>query len=301
MIDHAQVFQRLRPRLQGLAYRMLGSVGDAEDAVQEAFLRWHGADMSEIRSPEAWLVTVVTRLCLDRLRAAAAEREAYIGPWLPEPLVGGQVDAPDRRVELASDLSMAFLIVLERLAPEERAAFLLRDVFDCDYPDIARALGKSEAACRQIVHRARVRVRRDKPRFEVSEAAHQRLLRRYLDALNTRDEAKLVALFAEDATLVTDGGGKVVAALNVIRGADKITRGTLGVMRKISGRIAHEVVPINGQLGIATYVDGRPFSATAIETDGRRILAVFRVLNPDKLGGLIGLAPAQGERPSLAS
>lgn len=301
MIDHAQVFQRLRPRLQGLAYRMLGSVGDAEDAVQEAFLRWHGADASEIRSPEAWLVTVVTRLCLDRLRAAAAEREAYIGPWLPEPLVGGQVDAPDRRVELASDLSMAFLIVLERLAPEERAAFLLRDVFDCDYPDIARALGKSEAACRQIVHRARVRVRRDKPRFEVSEAAHQRLLRRYLDALNTRDEAKLVALFAEDATLVTDGGGKVVAALNVIRGADKITRGTLGVMRKISGRIAHEVVPINGQPGIATYVDGRPFSATAIETDGRRILSVFRVLNPDKLGGLIGLAPARGERPSLAS
>src|SRR5690606_4550555 len=301
MIDHAQVFQRLRPRLQGLAYRMLGSVGDAEDAVQEAFLRWHGADVSEIRSPEAWLVTVVTRLCLDRLRAAAAEREAYIGPWLPEPLVGGRADAPDRRVARASALSMVFLIVLERLAPEERAAFLLRDVFDCGYPDIARALGKSEAACRQTVHRARARVRRDKPRFEVSEAAHQRLLRRYLDALNTRDEAKLVALFAEDATLVTDGGGKVVAALNVIRGADKITRGTLGVMRKISGRIAHEVVPINGQLGIATYVDGRPFSATAIEADGRRILAVFRVLTPDKLGGLIGLAPAQGERPSLAS
>lgn len=301
MIDHAQVFQRLRPRLQGLAYRMLGSVGDAEDAVQEAFLRWHGTDVSEIRSPEAWLVTVVTRLCLDRLRAAAAEREAYIGPWLPEPLVGGRADAPDRRVELASDLSMAFVIVLERLAPEERAAFLLRDVFDCDYSDIARALGKSEAACRQIVHRARARVRRDNPRFEVSEAAHQRLLRRYLDALNTRDEEKLVALFAEDATLVTDGGGKVVAALNVIRGADKITRGTLGVMRKISGRIAHEVVPINGQLGIATYVDGRPFAATAIETDGRRILSVFRVLNPDKLGGLIGLAPVQGERPSLAS
>jgi RNA polymerase sigma-70 factor, ECF subfamily len=288
MTDQAVVFESLRPRLHGLAYRMLGARDEAEDAVQEAFLRWHRADASEIRSPEAWLVTVVTRLCLDRLRAVAAEREAYIGPWLPEPLIGGWTDTPDRRVELASDLSMAFLIMLERLAPEERAAFLLHDVFDCGYPDIARALGKSEATCRQIVHRARARVRRDKPRFEVSEAAHRRLLEQYVAALRMRDEAKLLALFAEDATLVTDGGGKVTAALNIIRGADRITRGTLGAMRKIAGRFTHEIARINGQLGFITYVDGRPFAASSIETDGQRILSVLRVLNPDKLRSLVG-------------
>ena len=288
MSDQALVFERHRPRLHGLAYRMLGARDEAEDAVQEAFLRWHRADAAEIRSAEAWLVTVVTRLCLDRLRAAATERQAYIGPWLPEPLIGGQADAPDRRIELASDLSMAFLIMLERLAPEERAAFLLHEVFDCGYPDIARALGKSEAACRQIVHRARARVRRDKPRFEVSEAAHRRLLEQYLTALRTRDKAKLLALFAEDATLVTDGGGKVTAALNIIRGAGRITRGTLGAMRKIGGQLTHEMVPINGQLGFITYVDGRPYAASSIETDGQRILSVFRVLNPDKLRGLVG-------------
>ncbi|HET8729039.1 MAG TPA: RNA polymerase sigma factor SigJ [Alphaproteobacteria bacterium] len=295
MTDQATVVERLRPRLRGLAYRMLGSLDDADDAVQEALLRWHRADGSEIRSPEAWLVAVVTRLCVDRLRAIAGERKAYVGPWLPEPLIGGREEPPDRRVDLASDLSMAFLIVLERLAPEERAAFLLHDVFDCGYDDIARALGKSEAACRQIVHRARIRVRRDRPRFEVTKAAHDRLLRQYLDAVGTMDQARLLALFAEDATFVSDGGGKAWAARRIIRGADRIARLLLGVARKVPGRLVDRVLPVNGQPGIVTFVDGRPFAATSIETDGQRILSMFRVLNPDKLGGLAGIDGTLGD------
>src|SRR5918998_599552 len=154
MNDHSTMFQQHTPRLYGIAYRMLGSRADAEDVLQEA-----------------WLVTTVTRLCIDRLRAAHVERDAYTGPWLPEPLLTGDAAPPDYRAELASDLSIAFLVVLERLAPDERAAFLLHDVFDCGYAEVARILGKSEAACRQMVHWARVRVRRDRPRFAVSESA----------------------------------------------------------------------------------------------------------------------------------
>jgi len=291
MTDRMEDVERLRPRLRGLAYRMLGAVDDAEDVVQEAFLRWHRAGGDGIRSPEAWLVTVVTRLCLDRLRAIAVERAAYVGPWLPEPLVGNPPEAPDRRVELASDLSMAFLVMLERLAPEERAAFLLHDVFDCGYAEIAQALGKSEAACRQIVHRARRRVREGRPRFQVSPAAHRRLLQQYAEAVRTRDEARLLALFARDATFTSDGGGKTWAALNVIRGADRIVRLLLALARKLPDRV-DVIAPVNGQPGILTYMDGRPCAATAFETDGQRILSVFRVLNPDKLRRVAALDPS---------
>lgn len=298
LTDPHLVFERHRPRLHGLAYRMLGTVGDAEDILQEAFLRWHRADKSGIRSPEAWLVTAVTRLCIDRLRAAAVERAAYVGPWLPEPLPGMPAEMPDRRLELAADLSMAFLVVLERLTPEERAAFLLRDVFDCGYAEIARALGRSEPTCRQIVHRARERVRRDRPRFTVSPAAHRKLLQRFLTALQTQDQTELVTLFAEDAVLVSDGGGKAWAARNLIRGADRIARLLVGVNRKMAlrvgtpDRIDRRVMPLNGEPGIVTFVDGHPVTATALETDGERILSIFRVLNPDKLHRLLDHAPA---------
>jgi RNA polymerase sigma-70 factor (ECF subfamily) len=172
---------------------MLGSRADADDMVQEAYLRWHGAPTAEVRTPEAWLVTTTTRLCIDRLRQLRAEREAYIGPWLPEPLVE-EPPAADAATELASDLSMAFLALLERLAPEERAAFLLHDVFESDYDEIAAALGKSEAACRQIVSRARRRVREERPRVQVSHAARERLVESFMRAIELRDRDALVAL-----------------------------------------------------------------------------------------------------------
>jgi RNA polymerase sigma-70 factor, ECF subfamily len=280
-VNHRSViFEQSRRRLFGLAYRMLSSKADAEDMVQEAYLRWHQAPADEIRSPEAWLVTVVTRLCIDRLRSAAAERETYPGMWLPEPLFG---ESPDEQIELASNLSMAFMILLERLAPAERAAFLLRDVFDCPYSEIARIIGKSEAACRQIVSRARERVRRDQPRFEASEEDRLRLMEKFATAIDANDEQTLLALFAEDATLTSDGGGKTPAARNVIRGPERITRLFLAVARKLKGRVTRSFLPINGEPGLVTFIDGRPVSAISFVTDGARIHALYNVLNPDKL------------------
>jgi RNA polymerase sigma-70 factor, ECF subfamily len=271
-VNHRSViFEQSRRRLFGLAYRMLSSKADAEDMVQEAYIRWHQAPADEIRSPEAWLVTVVTRLCIDRLRSAAAERETYPGMWLPEPLFG---ESPDEQVELASNLSMAFMILLERLAPAERAAFLLRDVFDCPYSEISRIIGKSEAACRQIVSRARDRVRRDQPRFEASEEDRLRLMEKFATAIDANDEQTLLALFAEDATLTSDGGGKTPAARNVIRGPERITRLFLAVARKLKGRVTRSLLPINGEPGLVTFIDGRPVSALSFVTDGARIHAL---------------------------
>jgi len=285
MDDRTTVFTRHRPRLFGIAYRMLGSKADAEDMLQEAYLRWHRADAERVQTPEAWLVTTITRLCIDRLRAARTEREAYLGPWLPDPLVEPSPGA-DRDAELASDLSVAFLVVLERLAPEERAAFLLHEVFDCEYADIARILGKSEAACRQIVHRARERVRSDRPRFQVSEAARGRLLEKFVAALHARDHSALLSLFAEDATWTSDGGGKAKAARKVVRGASRIARFAAGVFGHSLDRLSHELVSINGEPGLLMRVGDQLISAISIDTDGERILAVYTVLNPDKLRGI---------------
>ncbi len=277
------IFEQSRGRLFGLAYRMLGSRADAEDMVQEAYLRWHQANADEIRTPEAWLVTVVTRLCIDRLRLAAAERETYPGMWLPEPLIGEPSPSPDERLELASDLSMAFMALLERLGPVERAVFLLRDVFDRPYSEIARIIGRSEAACRQILSRARDRVRRDQPRFEANEADRVRLIEKFTAAIEADDERTLLALFAEDATLTSDGGGKVPAARNVVRGAERLTRLFLSVARKLPGKVSRSILPINGEPGLVTFIDGRPVSALSFVTDGVRIRALYNVLNPDKL------------------
>jgi RNA polymerase sigma-70 factor (ECF subfamily) len=284
------VFEQLRRRLFSVAYRMTGTRADAEDIVQEAYLRWHRTDAGEVRSPEAWLVSVVTRLAIDRLRKASVEREAYTGPWLPEPLFG--VPSPEEQLELASDLSMAFMVLLERLAPSERAAFLLHDIFDCDYPDIARILRKSEAACRQVVHRARERVRRDQRRFSAGEEERRRLIEKFLAASNAGDEASLLSLFAEDATLTSDGGGVVHAARKVVTGRRRIARLFIVVARKLGGRLTQAILPINGEPGLVTYVDGVPFSATSFETDGSSILALYNVLNPEKLQNIRPLEDA---------
>jgi len=285
MDNRTTVFTQNRPRLYGIAYRMLGSRADAEDMLQEAYLRWHGSDPERVQTPQAWLVTTVTRLCIDRLRAARTEREAYVGPWLPEPLIGESPPA-DRGAELASDLSVAFLVVLERLAPEERAAFLLHDVFDCEYAEIARILGKSETACRQIVHRAREHVRRERPRFHVSEAARAKLLERFVAALRAQDHSALLALFAQDATWTSDGGGKTKAARKVVKSAERVARFAAAVWRRYLSRMSHERVSINGEAGLLWRFDGRPVSVTSIVTDGERILAVYTVVNPDKLKGI---------------
>ena len=275
-------FEAVRGRLFGLAYRMLGSRADAEDIVQEAYVRWHEAAHDGIENPEAWLVTTTSRLAIDRLRRLKTEREAYVGPWLPEPIVAQEL--PDRNLDLADDLSMAFLTLLERLAPDERAAFLLHDVFDVDYDQIASVLERSESACRQVVHRARERVRGDRKRFDATESAKATLLQTFLAAMDARDEQALLALFAPDATWTADGGGKAGAAPVPIVGADRIARLVIGLREKFwAPDRTIEVATVNGETGLCIR-DGRRLTATlSIATDGERILAVYAVVNPDKL------------------
>ena len=279
----AAVFEELRRRLFGIAYRMIGTTADAEDIVQEAYLRWHQADADEIRSAEAWLVSVVTRLSIDKLRRASVERESYIGPWLPEPLLVSSAPTPEEALETASDLSMAFMVLLERLAPVERAAFLLHDVFDCTYPLIANILRKSEAACRQVVHRARERVRSEQPRFKASEAARRSLITQFMAAADAGDDVTLLSLFAKDATLTSDGGGVVPAARRVVQGRSRIARLYLLLAQKLGTRLEKKILTINGEPGLIMYLDGTLFATVSFETDGNSITALYTVLNPQKL------------------
>lgn len=276
-------FEQLRRRLFGIAYRMLGTTADAEDIVQEAYLRWHQADTEEIRSAEAWLVSVVTRLSIDKLRKASVEREKYIGPWLPEPLIATTAPTPEEELETASDLSMAFMVLLERLTPVERAALLLHDVFDCAYPLIANILRKSEAACRQVVHRARQRVRSHQCRFKASDAARQSLINQFMAAADAGDDVTLLSLFAKDATLTSDGGGIVPAARRVVHGRSRIARLYLVLAKKLGARLRKEILTINGETGVVMYVDGSPLATISFETDGNSITALYSVLNPNKL------------------
>lgn len=283
MNSSPDIFNQYRPRLTGIAYRMLGSRADAEDILQEAFIRWITSDVSELRSPEAWLVTVVTRLSIDRLRIAKKERESYVGQWIPEPWVSEHAPPAEQSIELAGDISMAFLIVLERLAPDERAAFLLHEVFEFEYTEIAQMLGKSQDACRQIVHRAKERVRQGRPRFEISRASHIRLLEKFIQAARTGDRDQLMALFAEDVSLTRDGGGKVPSGLKVLRGIKRVTQFYYGVKRLLGDSMEFRIVEINGTPGILRYADGNLESAISIMTDGVHILDVYHVRNPDKL------------------
>jgi RNA polymerase sigma-70 factor (ECF subfamily) len=211
--------------------------------LQDAYLRWHEADTTSIRSPVAFLVTITTRLCLDRLRDLKQERAQYVGPWLPEPIVDEHIPSPEKQREFADEVSVAFLAVLERLGPEERAAFLLHEVFDYDYPEVAQILGKSEPACRQMVHRARARVREARPRFAVTAESRERLLEKFLAAAGAGDRKAVMALLAEEVEYTADGGGKVVAALKVLRGPESLGRtrkdrkeSSSGAARRACGR-----------------------------------------------------------------
>ena len=283
----SETFESLRPRLFGIAYRMLGVRADAEDVVQEAWLRWQAADTAGIESAEAWLVTVATRLAIDRLRAAKAEREAYVGWWLPEPIVEVEERTPETAAELASDLSVAFLHLLERLAPEERAAFLLRQVFDYDYGEIAAMLDKTEPAVRQMVHRAQERVRQQRPRFEVPRETHQRLLEKFMRAAQSGQRDAIRALLADNAEAIGDGGGKVPSVAGGMHGADRVTNLYWANFLHLGDRLQYRLATINGEPGLLRYVDGKIESAQAMVTDGERIVAIYVVRNPDKLARVV--------------
>ncbi|HEY0682707.1 MAG TPA: RNA polymerase sigma-70 factor [Steroidobacter sp.] len=276
-------FAAERSRLFGIAYRMLGSRADAEDVLQDAWLRWTESEHDKLRSTQAWLTTIVTRLSIDRLRSAKAQREVYIGPWLPEPLADIDPVTPESKAEQASDLSIAFLNLLERLGPEERAAFVLHDAFDCDYDDIAEMLGKSPAACRQLVHRARERVTADRRRFQVDEQTRRRMLERFITAANDGNIDELKSLFATDARMISDGGGKAVAVRRILHGAERIAQLFAMIFRRRSLQVDRRIVRINGELGLATSFNGKLHSVSTLDTDGQRIYAYYTVANPDKL------------------
>lgn len=278
-----EIFKRHRPRLFGIAYRMLGTHAESEDILQEAYIKWHQAAADAIETPEAWLVTIVTRLSIDRLRKASSERETYIGPWLPEPLVASDAPTPEEEMELASNLSMAFMVLLERLSPIERAAFLLHDIFECGYADIARIVGKTETASRQLIHRARERVRTDKQRFEADEKDREKLIRKFAAASYTGDERALLALFSDEIAMTSDGGGKVTAARKVIHGKTKLAHALSMFGAKAGAELKNVLYPINGEPGLLTFYEGRIFSATTFEFTGEKISALYRVMNPDKL------------------
>jgi RNA polymerase sigma-70 factor (ECF subfamily) len=280
------IFQKLRPRLFGIAYRMLGVRADAEDIVQEAWLRWQHGGVDAARVPEAWLVTVVTRLSIDRLRGAIAERERYVGPWLPEPLVDDMADSPEAALEAAGDISTAFLLMLERLGPEERAVFLLHQVFEFGYDEVAAMVGKTEAACRKILQRARERVRLARPRFEVGREQHLALLGSFIEAARSGEPARVQALLTEDATYMGDGGGKAKTTVREVAGSERVARLVVGIERKWTEGGRHRLVEVNGAPGLLTWRDGRPDSVTSLDVRDGRIAAIYVVRNPDKLGYL---------------
>lgn len=281
----AQAFEPHRRHLTGLAYRMLGSLADAEDIVQEAWLRWQSDDRGDVHQPRAFLSTLVTRLCLDQLKSARVRREEYVGPWLPEPVLDESALTPEAATELAADLSVALLLALERLSPLERAAFLLHDVFDLDFAEVAETLGRNEAAVRQLAARARANVAQARPRFKPDEAQARALAHAFAAAVGQGDLKALTQLLAKDAALHSDGGGKVQAALRTIRGGERVAQFLLAVLR------AHPLPPdararyarVNGQPGFVIQTPGGLLQTMALDIRDGRIAAIYVVRNPDKL------------------
>jgi RNA polymerase sigma-70 factor (ECF subfamily) len=281
-------FEQERPRLFGIAYRMLGSAADAEDVLQDAFLRWRAPEAhAHIRSAQAFLTTVVTRLCLDRLKSAHAQRETYIGPWLPQPVLT-QPDDAVAHAEMNESISLALLTLLERLNPIERAVFLLRAVFDYEYAEIAEFVDKSEAACRQIFSRAQAFVRDNRPRRAATPEAHRAVLNSFLAALGTGDLSGITELLHESVVAYGDGGGKAFAAARPVMGVQQVAKFMLGLRRMLPEEFVPSVEVLNGEAALVIRAAGAPatggvFSTLSIETDGQRIYAIRSVVNPDKL------------------
>jgi RNA polymerase sigma-70 factor (ECF subfamily) len=282
-------FQAQRPRLFAVAYRMLGSASDAEDVVQDAWLRYANASPADVRSPAAYLTTIVTRLCLDRLKAARASREEYVGPWLPEPAVTDDAAGPERSVALAESVTLAFMVLLETLTPEERAVFLLREVFEHDYDDIAAMLDTTPANCRQLFHRAKLRIADRRPRFAGAVDHKRPLIGRFVDALRAADEQQLANVLAEDVGFWSDGGGKTLAARRPVFGREHVAHMLAGFRRTAPSlgvdlaTVWIDIVDVNGEPAMLMRLAGRLDSVYAFTTADDTITAIHVVRNPDKL------------------
>jgi RNA polymerase sigma-70 factor, ECF subfamily len=286
--DQAVDFETHRRALMGLAYRMLGSRAEAEDVVQDAYLRWHTVDHAAIDEPRRYLGTVVTRLCLDRMKSAQARREIYVGQWLPEPVVDETFD-DDTAGDLAHDISIALMLVLERLSPLERASFLLHDVFGVDFAEVRRTIGRGEAACRQLAARAREHIEVGRPRFTTSREEGHRLAAAFHRATVVGDMEELRQILADDVVVYADGGGKRVAALNPIQGADKVLRFIAGAVRKGAALSTTQVrsATVNGLAGLVLREEDGSIDTMAFEHRDGRIVAVYVTRNPDKLHHVI--------------
>ena len=302
-------FEPHRRRLRGLAYRMLGSMADAEDAVQETYLRWHRTDSDKVLNPASFLVTTAMRICIDMLTSARARREEYVGPWLPEPVLDSTALAPDSHTELAEDLSVALLLTLDRLSPLERAAFLLHDVFDFSFKEVAAVLERSEVACRKLAARAREHVRETRPRGAIVPPAqsgeidpeHARLLSAFMAATQSGDLDAITRFLASDVRVMSDGGGKVRSTPEVIHGADRAARLIVGVTRGGHADtwwrddFTIRFAMVNGLPGVIVDAPEGPVQTTAIEIEGGLIRALYTVRNPEKLRHLATrTAPQEG-------
>lgn len=269
-------FEDYRPLLFSIAYRMLGSVMEAEDMVQETYLRYSAIAPQHVTAPKSYLCKIITNLCLDHLKSAQAQREVYTGMWLPEPLLTDDMEQDDT-------ISLAFLMLLERLSPAERAVFVLHEVFDYGYKEIAEMVGREEAACRQLLHRARQHIAAHRPRYSVNPDTHQSILNQFLAAVAEGDLDGLSNLLAEDAASASDGGGKVAAATRTVFGRGKVARFILGLVKRAGDMMTMRIANINGRAALILLFNDRPFGVLMIETDERHIQRIWIQVNPDKL------------------
>lgn len=286
MNEATATFSALRPRLYGIAYRMLGSVAESEDLIQDIWLSWNAAEQATIDNAEAWLVTATTRRAIDRLRAAKARREDYVGIWLPEPILTDEGASPEDLQELASDVSIAFLLVLERLSPEARAAFLLREVFEIDYPEIAETIGKSEAACRQLVHRAKDQLRDERPRRRAPPESQLALMRRFAEAMTAGDFPAIRSMLAVDADLTGDGGGKVPSFSKSMLGGQRIAQ-LLYAAHLRYDEVRIRIACVNGEWALLRYLEGELESAQTFVVEDEKIVSIHVQRNPDKLQRIV--------------
>lgn len=288
--DRLADFDRYRGLLFSIAYRMLGSVADAEDMLQETFIRWQQSTEEEIRSPRAFLVTILSRLCVNHLQSARVRREEYVGQWLPEPLLTGAGSDPFETSRVDESLSMAFLVLLERLTPMERAIFLLREVFEYEYSDIAQTLGQNEANCRQILRRAKQHVTEVRPRFDASPQQREQLLRQFLEATSNGNLEGLLALLSSEVVLHSDGGGKAAALPNLVYGPDRVARAVLGSLKKLAlQNLAIRTAEINGEPGVVGFLNGRPHAVLTMDIADGVVRSIYIITNPEKLSHLAAL------------
>jgi RNA polymerase sigma-70 factor, ECF subfamily len=282
-MERLEVFNQYRPLMFAIAYRMLGSATDAEDMLQETWIRWQ-LTQAIVQSPKAFLSSIITRLCIDRLRSARIQREQYVGVWLPEPLMTGAMSERGDNAELAESLSFAFLTLLECLSPTERAIFLLREVFDYDYSNISITVGKSIPNCRQIVRRARQHLVPRRPSVSSSHQQKEEIVEQFLTSWNQGDLHTLIALMAEDVTFWSDGGGRVTAAQRPLHGCQKVARFLVAIRRsRLIPTLSPQIVQINDRPGILNTVKGNPHSTFSFEFSGQIIRSIFAVVNPEKL------------------